>query len=360
MGARDRCRPLLMKPSIPVRAYHRILRPFRRFVRDREVARATRDLAAMRLESPVVVILMSGGLHVARLARARIPAGRPVLLVFNGLDRWESAWGRLNLAADGYLGFTTTLRHSEIINLLVDHLPTNFYLLDYDCFVLNDAWFARLGPLDERTMLSGCFPYTVAGTEVELAHTFLLYINRGLLCRLKARFGIGAEEATWETLPEAARIGIRKSGLADGIYPEPDRPYFDTLRALLLAGIGDGMKCAIVGRLPAHPVPNTEMVHVGGVSPRGHIFNFWLFRGAYFWRKALQHLADAELGRHYRAKFGNADPAALAAEFPGFASEMGKDLDALFDEIIRTSPCLPGNRTPPSVPGESPDTRERT
>lgn len=97
-----------------------------------------------------------------------------------------------------------------------------------------------------------------------------------------------------------------------------------------------------MGRLPGEPARNPEMVHVGGISPRNLVFNLWLYRGAYFWRKALLKSGDQALAGHYRAKFGNIEAATLAAEFPQYAAQVEADLLGFFDEMIASTPSVRG------------------
>lgn len=313
------------------RAYDRMLRPFRHRLRVREQARATAELAGSRARSPAVVVLMAGGLHIARLCVSRIPEGRDLVIVSNGLAPWEVRWARQHFPARHFLEFSHPWSHAALVDLLVGALPTNFTLLDYDCFVLEPSWFDRVDIVDPGEVVRGCFPFPVADTGIELGHTFLLQLNCGRLRELRARFGIGAEEHTWDSLPAGARDAILKTGLREGCYPESDKAYFDTLRAVVLAGLGEGLKCGLPGRFPPQPVADLEVVHVGGVVPRASIYNLWLYRGAYFWRLALEACGDEELAGRYRRESAGLDQ--LAASHPQFAAALDPGIDALLRRL---------------------------
>lgn len=327
-----------MKPSLPVRATRKLLRPLRTWMQARELKAAGRQVAGFRLRNPVVMVLMSGGLHVAQLALARIPRNVPVILVLNGLDAWEAAWVRRRLTVNEILELRSPRRHSDVIDLLIDHLNGDFGLLDYDCFVLRPEWFRLMARVGPGSSVNGCFPFSVAGTGLELPHTFFLFLNQARLRQLKRTHGVGAADLTWEKLPPGAQVRLAALGFGPSRYPEPDRPYFDTLRALLLLGLSDGLACSLVGRLPNDPARNPEMLHVGGISPRNLVFNLWLYRGAYFWRNALRKAGDEALANHYRAKFGNIEASSLAAEFPDYAAQVDTDLLRFFDEVIASTP----------------------
>lgn len=314
-----------MLPNFAIRAYRRVLRPFiaRRSRRQRREAAA--ELGASAAVNPVVVVLMTGGLHIARLSVSRIPVGRDLIIVSNALAPWEVRWARRHFPARHFLEFSHPWSHAALIDLLVEAFSSNFTLLDYDCFVLQPAWFERIDITDPDEVVRGCFPFPVPGTGIELGHTFLLQLNCRRLRELKARFGIGSEERTWEGLPAGARGAILKTGLGEGIYPESDKAYFDTLRAVVLAGLGEGLRCGLPGRFPPGPVTRAEVVHVGGVVPRASIFNLWLYRGAYFWRLALQACGDDELVGRYRRACESPEPAELAASYPQFAAALGPE-----------------------------------
>lgn len=316
------------------RAVNKALRPWVRWQGRRDGASAARVLAGLRLQDPVVVVLVSGGLQIAALALGRVPATIPVILVLNGLDRWEVAWVRRNLVCAAAVEFRTIRRHGEVIDLLIDHLQGNFGILDYDCFVLNPAWWGRMTALGPTTAMQGCFPFRAAAGNLALPHTFFLYFHRAVVKGLKEKFGVGAGDLPWERIPAAVQERLATLGYGPGVVPEPDRDFFDTLRILMLLAETEGVPCRLVGDLPGDPIPNDEVFHVGGVSLRHVVFNLWLYRGAYFWRRSLQRFGDPGLAEHYRRRFGEIDPESLARQYPEFAAQVDPALLKYFDDLI--------------------------
>ncbi|MFM8358398.1 MAG: hypothetical protein ACKOET_07540, partial [Verrucomicrobiota bacterium] len=299
------------------RAVNKLLRPWRRRRRSGDLASLRRALGGLQLRNPVVIILTPGSLHLARLAWGFVPAGVPVVLVLNGVDAWEAAWARANLPSDAFLTSRSLLGHAEIIDACLDHLPTEFGLLDHDCLVLNPEWFGRLAACLGANSMSGCFPLAAPG-GLDLLHTFFLWFNPQVCRDLKRRFGVSAAEYRWEQVSEPVREALSRVGYRPGSYPEADKSYFDTLRLLQLLGAATGVPPVVAGRLDGSPVPTREVFHIGGVSYRDVVFNFWIYRGCYLWRTILNLKHNRDLAQHYAARFGEISPDKLAEGYPEF------------------------------------------
>lgn len=332
--------------NLAQRAVAKLLRPLRRWEKARDLANVRSSLGSFPAADPVVMILTPGSLHLARLAWGFVPADVPLVLILNGLDAWETAWVRANLPSEMFIASKSLLGHAEIIDASIDRLKTGFGLLDHDCLVLNPQWFSLLASGVRQNSMSGCFPFVATG-EMNLLHTFFLWINPQVCRSLKHRFGVSAAEVRWEQVSPSARDKLAQLGYLPGHYPEPDKAYFDTLRLLQLLSIAEDVPPLTMGRLDGSPVPNTEALHIGGVSYRDVILNFWVYRGCFFWRSVLQITENRELADYYGARFGDIRPERLASDYPEFARQLDPKL---VDFVMRlVSAAKPKRNRSPSV-----------
>lgn len=330
-------------PNLLQRAVNKLLRPWRRRVRAGDLASLRLALGRLQLDNPVLIILTPGSLHLARLAWRFVPAEVPVVLILNGLDAWETAWTKANLPSDAWIATRSLLGHSEVIDACLDHVPAGFGLLDHDCLVLNPEWFGTLASRLQDNCMSGCFPLPAPG-GLDLLHTFFLWFNSRVCRDLKRTFGVSASEYRWEQLSPPVREALARLGYLPGSLPEADKSYFDTLRLLQLLGAATGVPPLVAGRFDGSPVPTREVFHIGGVSYRDVVLNFWIYRGCYLWRSILGLEENRDLARHYAARFGDICPDRLAAAYPDFARQFDLRLLEFVRQLVAAAP--PGRSRP--------------
>lgn len=262
-------------------------------------------------ERTYFVIVMPGGFHIARLAIDYFPSGQRLVVIGNGVDRFEADWARRTLPGVPVLRTRAMLRHHEVLDAVFAAWDRDFGILDYDCFVLDPQLPARMASIDADTCMNAAFFRSNEDPPLKVPETFLLYFNVSVIRDLMARYDVGTRPLRWQYLPEAAKEGLAALGLSEQRLPEAHKPYFDTLRLLMMLGVAEGRPYRFVEEIPASPAPSEKAFHVGGVSDPRSIQGIWALRGSYFWRRVLDAAGDPGLQAHYRSRFGDEGAGAL-------------------------------------------------
>ena len=139
-------------------------------------------------------------------------------------------------------------------------------------------------------------------------------------------YGVGAAPAKWDDLSDKVKCALESIGLGPECLPEAHKPYFDTLRVLMMLSRVEKNSYHFVERLPASPTPSETAYHVGGVSDPANVTGIWNYRGAYFWYRVLEQIDDEELKRAYSRKF----PKTTAKELLQRQTEGGLEMPRAF------------------------------
>ncbi len=109
-------------------------------IRNYPFIRARQDLKKLPpLENPFFIIATTGTLHIVELCRKHIPENVQVILILNGLKRWETQYIRNNIDVDGILTANNMggrmIPHGRIMDFLFRNIAVPFGIIDADCFV---------------------------------------------------------------------------------------------------------------------------------------------------------------------------------------------------------------------------------
>ena len=283
-------------------------------------------------EDTFFIIIMPGGLHLAKLALDFMPKHARRVIILNGADAWEADWARRHLAHDGICRINAILDHWDVLDVLFDEVKANFGILDYDCYVFDSSCFERIAVIDDNTAIQACFYRENPSLELKVPETFFLFFNTKIINRLRKKYEINCSKYRWHTLPEKARAALPKIGLGQDMLPETHKPYFDTLRGLMMLSLADGVPYRYIEQLPASPAPSDIAFHVGGVSDPRNTAGIWALRGSYFWRRALETQASDELRTHYYRRYGKL----TAAELLNSTEGSDEKIDPEFLEFCET------------------------
>lgn len=315
----------------------RVAQSWRWRQRDRWVKSFAAALKPLRLDRPFVVIAMPGSLHVALLALQRIPAGIDRLVVLNGLPAWEERLARRLLAGQPVVHCKALMDHDQVLDLLFDGLAGNFGILDYDCFVLDPAYFEPMRRLAPDVLMNAVFSRVHPKSGLRVPETFFLFFDAEALRALGRRHGVDCRPRRWRDLkPEVAAI-LAREGLGEGRLPEAHKDYFDTLRVLIMLGRAEGRRVDFQADFPATPTPSGEIFHVGGISNPRQVDGVWRFRGVYFWRRALEVCGIPEVVARYRAVYGDVTARQLRADYPQWDAEVGEEFYAFCETILSSA-----------------------
>lgn len=265
---------------------------------------------------------MPGGLHLAHLTIHRVSDAVPVVGIANGLAPWELEWVRRRLPLAAVAHLPVVSEHGIVLDALFDHVQGDFGILDYDCFVLQPELVRDVLRFEDGTSMNAAFFRHNAALDLDVPETFLLAFRAPVIREIRARYGVVSSPYRWDELPLPARERLAKAGFGPDRLPEAHKPYFDTLRAIMMLARAEGLPYRFVRKHPATPTPSDEVYHVGGVAEPNVVKGVWALRGSYFWRRALETVADDELKARYYRQYGSQLARDLLRQDPETAAQI--------------------------------------
>jgi hypothetical protein len=288
------------------------------------------------------VVVMPGGFHIAKLAIDYFPAGYQLILIGNGVDAEEAAWAERSLPGLRVLRTRAMLEHHDVLDAIFAAWRKNFGILDYDCFVFDRSLIGRITDLAPDVSMNAAFFRANRDPELKVPETFLLFFNVVVIRALMDRYRVATRPIRWRLLSPEVKARLGSIGLSESMPPEDHKPYFDTLRLLMMLGVCDGYPYRFIAEIPASPEPREDAFHVGGVSNPRSIKGIWALRGSYFWRRVLEATDDPFLKAHYKKKFGPQGAGALLEENRHLADEIAPEFLAFCERILEDRPDRAG------------------
>jgi len=285
-------------------------------------------------EESFFVIVMPGGFHIAKLAIDYFPAGSNVIVIGNGVDAEEAAWAKRRLPVRRVLRTRVLLEHHEVLDAIFASWRKNFGILDYDCFVFDPSLIGRMTELAPDASMNAAFFRASREPDIKVPETFLLFFNVPVIRALMERYRVATGPIRWQPLSPEVKARLGSIGLSESRLPEEHKPYFDTLRLLMMLGICDGHPYRFVVEIPASPSPREDAFHVGGVSNPRSVKGIWALRGSYFWRRVLELTDDPFLRAHYAKTFGLRGARDLLDENRPLSDEIDPDFIAFCDRLL--------------------------
>jgi len=302
------------------------------------------ERALRRMEQPertFFVIVMPGGLHIARLAIGFFPSSANLVVIGNGVDKAEARWAERNLPVSRVLRTPAVLMHHDVLDVIFGAWDRDFGIVDYDCFVFDDGLIERMVAVDDERSMNAAFVRENANPPLRVPETFLLYFNVGVVRALMRTYGVSTRPLRWGLLSEPVRARLATMGIAEDRLPEAHKPYFDTLRLLMMLGACDGHPYRYAAEIPATPAPSDIAFHVGGVSDPRSVQGIWALRGSYFWRRVLEASDDPFLKAHYRSIYGTQTAQELLQAHPDEASRISPEFFAFCDRVLQGKAAAP-------------------
>ena len=251
----------------------------------------SRKLREIRFEPKVIMVAMPGAPHLAVASAVHVEKAG-LLIVANGVG--DAECHALAPFCNSLLRTGSVLSHNEVIEVLINNVDGDFWLLDHDCFVLDPI---LLTDVPETEDSFGAFVFQETYGDLIIPQTFLLRLNAGSLRSFGKAFKVGVGIVKWGGLSKMAKKAIEDSGMVEGHYPEFSKPYFDTFRAIHFAGLASGLGFVSLRNYSASFHYNNEVIHLGGTShpvwtneldKEPGSDSFWRIRysilGAYGWK----------------------------------------------------------------------------
>jgi len=302
---------------------------------------AMRQLAAFRQwQDPFVMIVMPGTLHVARLAANYVPPSENLVVILNGVTRWERDWARQNIRCKAFVNVPRTLGHAEVLRTLFDSFEQPFGIMDSDLFVLDPACFSQMKSLAPKASVNAYYYEDNGHPSLKVPMTYFMFFNRSVLQGMRKQYDLELAASYWETLPNEVKTRLASLGFGPNLYPQPHVGYFDTLQVLILMALTEGFAYHCVQNNKDTPKSSDRVFHVGAVSYWANLDCAWKFRGAYFSLRALEQCGDRHLREHYHKTYDSISVSELLSKHPGFQGEIGCAFTEYAEELInRGSRC---------------------
>lgn len=283
---------------------------------------------------------ISGAIHLMELSLRFVPSNVNLIIILNGMDRWEQEWVRKNFQSRPIINIDSKyhIAHGKIIDMLFDNLDKSFGIIDYDCFIFDQSCFWEIQKLEPNILINSLFESSSTIEKLILPHTFFLFFNTQLINFIRNKYKITSDyqrdfgsKLSTKVKNKLAEVGIDKDH-----FPETGKNYFSTLRLLISLGFSEGYNCKILEGYQIGPQMGTAAYHIGGVSYPNWIKGWTNSRGSYFWRRVLRANKDVELIHYYEKKFGVLEPDDIFIEHPEYKSQIGQGFFDFVDRITQT------------------------
>ena len=286
------------------------------------------------LENPLVIIGMSGCLHLVSLCLRFIPDRQKLIFVSNGLSDWENAWAKKNLRLDGYLKFKKRYYHADVLDFLFSFFSDPFGIIDYDCFVFDPSFFEKFHELSSNSLLNSAFVHHNPLLSRNFPETFLLFFNTEIIKSIQKEFNVDSKPVNYSNLSNKVRASVGSIGITDNCYPEEYKNYFDTLRLWVCLGMAKGYECNFVSNYTNVSIPGDAIYHVGSGSSNSDFKTPWRARGTFFWRRALEECGFPDLQKEYWDRFGDARAKDFVEQNPIIADQLSPGYFEQVEKII--------------------------
>jgi hypothetical protein len=305
-------------------------------------------LDADSVNSPFFIVVTPGSLHLVKLCLQLVPEDQDIVLVLNGVMRWERQWIKRHLRAKELITFPLVLNHDQVIDYLLTWMDKPFGLLDYDCFVFAKDCFYKIKNISENTSFAAYYGALNEELGVVFPETFFVFINTPVLYQLQKKYGVDSKIIRWDDLPITAQKKLTEVGINREQLPESRKDYFNTLRVLMALSLAENYQFAFppegfINYMEDQP---DDIFHVGstfGVPYYGaKTTSLYRARGAYFWYRALELEDNLEIREKYYKKYGYWSTDELLKQFP-ISQKALNDFVTTVNKIIEQATVITGD-----------------
>ena len=237
-------------------------------LKERYRSELTRAFAGCK-SAPFVVIAVPGLLHYLIPCISLASRHVSVVLVRNGLARWEEEHLRATFPSVPLVGLPTLpgamLGHGLVAGFLIELADRNFALHDPDLYVFNPKVYEELRPREEEIAV-GAFGVLNRKAQLLFPATHLLALNVQRVRATTARHKIGVD--VYHRTPAHVATQLRGVDIGDHNFPKEYLDFYDLFNLLWAVAASDGTPARV---LPLH---KDDTFHVGGVSY--HVGNYYL------------------------------------------------------------------------------------
>lgn len=326
-----------------------IFRSFYLFIKAKIAALFIQNrIDADTLDKPFFIVVTPGSLHLVKLCLQLVPEDQDIVLVLNGVMRWEKRWIMRHLRINGLITFPIVLNHDQVIDYLLNWMDKPFGLLDYDCFVFAKDCYRKIRNITESTSFAAYYGTLNEGRGVVFPETFFMFINTPVLKQIEKKYGVDSRIIRWHDLPLTVQTKLTERGINSDRLPEARKDYFDTLRVLMALALAENYQFdfppeGFINYMEQQP---EDLFHVGstfGVPYYGaKTTSLYRARGAYFWYRALELEDNLEIREKYYKKYGYWSTDELLKQFP-ISQKALNDFVTTVNKIIEQATVITGD-----------------
>ena len=217
------------------------------------------------------VIAVPGTLHYLLMSLRLVQDKVRVILIDNGLSRWERAFLAERFPHIAMFRLHTLpaslCAHGDVLNLFFEVTESDFGILDHDTFVfdpliLADPRFAA----DEFVTAAWCYRNTTNG--LPSPRTYLLQFHTSVIKYVMSAYGVGMQVYQW--LPNRLWLRLKEIGFGPGNFPKDYVKGFDATNLVSALCLADGFHARCLD------LEDRAAVHLGGTSYRADIVRTYL------------------------------------------------------------------------------------
>lgn len=273
------------------------------------------------------MVVMKGGLHLAKLSIERFPYKNNIILICNGATKEEVAWAEKEIEVYKVIRSKHAVKHHQALDSIFKIWKLNFGIIDYDCFVYDQSVIDKMMSIDSKTLASSVFYTDNNLYRIKIPETFLMFFNYEVAVKVMNKYNISAKIYPIANLSEKVRLKINELGFSYNIMPEQQKKYFDTIRLLILLSYAEGYHIKCIKN--NYNSKYLAAYHIGSVAKPNVVSDLYSLKGSYFWRLALERSQYKTLKEIGYQNFGSITSQHLLEKY----SEIAKKIDSDFFDI---------------------------
>ena len=206
------------------------------------------------------VIVVPNTLHLLNPCLRLIPNKIQVVLILNGIQRWEEEYILKNYPTYPAFKLTTfrgsLLSHGTVLTLLLEKNEKNFGIFDHDLYVFDNKVFEQLDFEPDECVI-GAFQIKNVEADLIFPTTHFMFFNAPLIRDVMDKYRINATVYRW--IPSRIKPLLAEMNLGYHNYLKSYATVFDTFNMIQALAFYEGLSVKFV----QHEV---GMWHIGGAS----------------------------------------------------------------------------------------------
>ena len=215
-----------------------------------------------RLNNHFYITVVPKTLDVLECCLTLLPKNFRFFLILNGLARWEQEFlDRVypNIPKFTLLTINRSILYDRVLDMLMECNHSNFGIIDQDCFVVDNRYFAGLKITNGEFVISPFFSVN-RQANTKFPRTYLLFFDTQIMRRIRTQYELSFKRC-W-TIPSKIESQLSALNLGYHNFPHDSLGYFDNFQLIWAMALYQGLS---FGAGPTRMLLNRpyRIVHVG-------------------------------------------------------------------------------------------------